>query len=250
MNPLDEFLDRVGGHLRSMPGWKREEELRELRSHLEQRVEDFEHEGLKTEEAQARAVEAFGSPKALGGKLCDAWEGVPTSWRGIAAGVLKTITIWFVAQMVWWTPLVVLSHLASISPYTPTPTYLYIFLVFALLSTLVVSIYCGILLSSLLGRRGPMVVLAAPFLAALLADVVFVVEHYIPVELYVPEGNMFYQQVAGLFLELLFTFPLWLLGAAMFRIIQVRRLRSLPRGEVPNAKGNFGPFLRFKSRKG
>ncbi len=76
MNPLDLYLSRVARELRSMPSVKREEELRELRSHLEQRLEDFEAQGLKPEEAQARAVEGFGSPRALGSKLCDAWEGV------------------------------------------------------------------------------------------------------------------------------------------------------------------------------
>jgi hypothetical protein len=248
MNRLDQFLARVARELRSMPDWKREEELRELRLHLEQRVEDFEAQELKPEEAQARAVEAFGSPRRLGAELCDAWEGVPTSWRGIAAAVLKTITIWLTVQVVLLMPLVVLPQVSY--PLSPTIlTFVSVFIVFFFLSTLGLSVYCGILLSLQLGRRGPIVVLAIPFVAALLSDGFLAVEHYVPVDNYIPTEGIVYQQVVVLCLSMLYTLPLWLLGAVICRIIRVRRLRSLPPGETPNAKGEDGSFARFKPRK-
>ncbi len=99
MNPLELFLNRVARELRSMPSAKRDEELRELRSHLEQRAEDFEAQGLEAKDAQSQTVEAFGSPRVLGSKLCDAWEGIPSSWWRVAGAVLGVTMIWLVGNL-------------------------------------------------------------------------------------------------------------------------------------------------------
>lgn len=240
MNPLELYLSRVARELRSMPDWKREEEVRELRSHLEQRVEDFEAQGLTREEAQARAVEALGSPKALGRKLCDAWEGVPTSWLGVAAVVLRTTRIWFMATMVFLIPIDVVSRVASFAPSIPTSAYLTAVSLFSLVYLSIV-VYCGIPLSFRLGRRGTMAVLALLFLVVLLNVGILAAEDYIPKE------NIVANFVGALRVLMFFTLPLWLLETVMFRFFQVRRLRNLLPGEMPKAKSNNGLFLRFKS---
>lgn len=79
MNPLDQFLSRAAQQMRAMPAAKRDDELRELRGHLEQRAQDFETQGLAPEAAQLRAAQSLGSPRKLGARLCDAWEGIAFS---------------------------------------------------------------------------------------------------------------------------------------------------------------------------
>lgn len=152
MNQLDQFLNRVARELRSMPDWKREEELRELRSHLEQRVEDFETQGFKVEEAQTKAVEALGSAWALGTKLCDAWEGIPFSWWRIAASVCGITVIWLASAILIGLAMMILPGQAELSLF---PEALPILTgVFAL-----VPFACGLLFSHWLGRRGRLITL-------------------------------------------------------------------------------------------
>ena len=225
MNPLELYLNRVTRELRSMPEWKREEELRELRSHLEQRVEDFERHGLKVEDAQTKAVEAFGAPKALGGKLCDAWEGVPTSWRGVAAVALRMTLIWFMSIMLLWAPIVVLSNRELLQP--PIAFIGFIFFV-----ELAIILYCGILLSLRTGRHGIVAVLALLLLVALLNVGILAVQDYFP------EGFT-YEYVSGLSLWMLYiNCPLWLLETVIYHFFRVRRLRNLPPGQTPRAKSS------------
>ena len=56
MNPLDSYLARVARELRSMPQAKRDDELRELRYHLEQRAEDFDRLKDLSPETAARSA--------------------------------------------------------------------------------------------------------------------------------------------------------------------------------------------------
>lgn len=152
MNPLELYLARVARELRSMPNWKRDEELRELRSHLEQRIEDFQRAGSSMEEAQTRAALALGSPKALGAKLCDAWEGIPFSgWRLMAT--LGAVTLlWFSSQ---------LGIYFGVLRFIDSPTnHLFpewISVVAGI--TLLTPFSCGMLLSLWLGRRGRLLTL-------------------------------------------------------------------------------------------
>lgn len=144
MNPLELYLSRVARELRSMPSVKRDEELRELRSHLEQRIEDFEARGLKIEDAQARAVDGFGSPQVLGSKLCDAWEGISFSWWRAVIGVTL---FWFGANLVLIFALFGLSFWPQRALLPEAP---YAFIV----ASSGVPFYCGTLFSRWLGRRG------------------------------------------------------------------------------------------------
>ncbi len=152
MNPLDSYLVRVARELRSMPPSKRDDELRELRSHLEQRAEDFARDGLSPEAAQAQALHEFGSPRSLGSNLCDAWEDMPFSlWRLLTTLVPISI-IWLVASIVLHVGLFVLAFWdqAALLPELPSLVALvFVSLPFA----------CGWLFSRGLGRRGPLVTL-------------------------------------------------------------------------------------------
>ncbi len=99
MNPLDSYLVRVARELRSMPAAKRDDELRELRSHLEQRAEDFVRDGLSHEAAQAQTLQEFGSPRALGIKLCDVWEAGPFSTKQLFLAIGRVTLLWFCATV-------------------------------------------------------------------------------------------------------------------------------------------------------
>ena len=238
MNPLELYLARVARELRSMPTWKQEEELRELRSHLEQRVEDFERDGLNRKDAQTRATEAFGSAKALGRNLGDAWEGVPQSWRDILAVVLRVLVIAFAAKftlsLLSWSLFLgdeslLVQTLRAVSN-----------LLFAC-----ISIGCGGLLSLWLGRRGPKVVLSlgvllwvvdAPFLVAFVVYTKMVLTGLWTIGLLLSAS--------------LSEFILWLPGAILFHFVLQRRWRNLPPGQTPNdGRKNFRFGLRFRPRQ-
>lgn len=65
MDPLQTRLRELARHL-DLEAPLREEVLRELASHLEERVRELRAEGLSEEQAVARAVEELGPPRALG----------------------------------------------------------------------------------------------------------------------------------------------------------------------------------------
>ena len=152
MNPLDLYLNRVARELRSMPGWKQEEELRELRSHLEQRVEDFQLAGSSIEEAETRAALAFGSPKALGSKLCDVWEGIAWNWWRVGTTLSSVTVLWFVANIIFISALFTMQFWPQ-RALLPEIPYLWV------LAYSSVPFGCGALLSRRLGRRGRLVAL-------------------------------------------------------------------------------------------
>ena len=152
MNPLELYLNRVARELRFMPFSRREEELRELRSHLEQRAEDFQLAGSSDEEAQLRATEAFGSPRTLGAKLCDAWEGIPFSWWRVAASVCGITVIWLASAIIIGLVMMILPGQAELSLFPevlPALTGVFALVPFA----------CGLLFSHWLGRRGRFITL-------------------------------------------------------------------------------------------
>lgn len=237
MNPLDLFLNRVERELRSMPKWKKEEELRELRSHLEQRAEDFEREGLKREDAQTRATEAFESAKALGEKLCDAWEGVPQGWWHVVGAVLKVVAISLVAQIALWLPGLVFSQG---EPSSLELLALFPYFLFLLLGA---PIYCGCLLSLWLGRRAPKVILGLLISLYVVGDLmIFLLDSR--------TGLATSGEDTSVVLVLTFHLLVWLVVAFLFRLVCQRRWRNLPPGQAPNTRRkNFRLPLRFKARE-
>ncbi|RYX80595.1 hypothetical protein EON83_27935 [bacterium] len=146
MNPLDSYLARVAHELRSLPQSKREDELKELRSHLQQRVEDFQH-GLKIEEAQQQAVCALGAPNVLGARLADAWEGIPFSWWRVAATCAVTTMIWILSSFIAG---ISMALGGTFSGTALLPELFPLIMVFYLS----VPVLCGALFTHWLGRRG------------------------------------------------------------------------------------------------
>ncbi|RYX80597.1 hypothetical protein EON83_27945 [bacterium] len=152
MNPLDSYLDNVARELRSLPQSKRDEELRELRSHLELRTEDFENLGLPSAAAQAHAVNEFGSAHSVGSKLCDAWEGVTFTVGRLISTLIAVTIIWLITNIalsVGWMALIFWDK-AALFPEIPYD------LAIVFIGT---PFYCGWLFSRRLGRRGPLVAL-------------------------------------------------------------------------------------------
>lgn len=150
MNPLELYLRRVARELRCMPVSKREDELRELLSHLEQRTQDFAAQGIDRAQAQMLAIEEFGAPRALGTKLCDAWECVPFSIGRLLLAVGGITLIWF-------SSLLALSFAFIGMRFWPQ-SVLFPELPYALVGTAIgLPFGCGWLFSHWLGRRGRLV---------------------------------------------------------------------------------------------
>ena len=149
MNPLDQFLRVAARSMRIMPATLRDDELRELRGHLEQRAEDYIGAGMSENEAQARAVEGLGSPRKLGAKLCDAWEGIAFSWWRLAAAIAG-VTAFLVFGIAFVTLAFVTiplnSEIALLPEVVPVLFGLY----------LALPLLCGLIFSRWLGRRGCM----------------------------------------------------------------------------------------------
>lgn len=152
MNPFETYLQRVARELRPLPLAKREEELHELRSHLEQRAEDFQGQGLDSKDAQTRTVEVFGSPRALGAQLCDAWEGIPFSWWRVGASVLRVTMLLFATALIF----AIAMGVCDLFPETGLfPEAIPLCIGFYAL----VPFGCGWLFSRWLGRRGRLIAL-------------------------------------------------------------------------------------------
>lgn len=150
MNRLDQFLRVAARQMRSMPAALRDDELRELRGHLEQRAEDYRDAGMSDDAAQVRALESLGSPRKLGAQLCDAWEGIAWSWWRLVAAIIGV------------TAFLMLAGLALIMAFSIVPTNAEIALFPEVVPVLfglylALPLCSGLLFSHWLGRRGCLV---------------------------------------------------------------------------------------------
>lgn len=66
---LDEYLTSVEAHLRTVPATEREQQIMELRQHLESAVAAEVTSGSTTAAAETEAIQQFGSPKRLAWQL-------------------------------------------------------------------------------------------------------------------------------------------------------------------------------------
>ncbi len=158
MNRLNQFLYVAARQMRIMPAAVRDDELRELRGHLEQRVEDYCGQGMSDDAAQLRSLEGLGSPRKLGAKLCDAWEGIAFSWWRLIAAIVGVTLFLFVGIVAIGFALAVVpmnSEAAILPEIVPLLCALYVAL----------PLFCGVLFSHWLGRRGCIV--ATLYFAAL-----------------------------------------------------------------------------------
>ena len=144
MNRLDQFLNIAARQMRILPAATRDEELRELRGHLEQRVEDYQNAGLPDDAAQMRALESLGSPRRLGASLCDAWEGIPFSWWRLLAAIVG-VTAFLLFGMAFVILALVTIPLNSETALLPeiTPAFCAFYMALPL--------FCGLLFSHWLG---------------------------------------------------------------------------------------------------
>ena len=150
MNRLDQFLNIAARQMRAMPAALRDDELRELRGHLQQRAQDYTGEGMSEDEAQIKALEGLGSPRKLGAKLCDAWEGIAWSWWRLIAAIagVTAFLLFAVLALIWAMALLPLSDSMALLPeVVPLLCGVYI----------VSPLFCGALFSHWLGRRGCLV---------------------------------------------------------------------------------------------
>ncbi len=72
-NLLENYLSEVAAHLNALPVARRNEELREMRTHLENAVIVNRELGQSEDEAAQNAVAQFGTPQELGENLVWAW---------------------------------------------------------------------------------------------------------------------------------------------------------------------------------
>lgn len=85
---LDDYLRNVARQLRDLPANVRENEVREMRSHLEQLGDDFAAQGQNPEAAAQMALEQFGDARAVGIRLRDVWEGQILSWKRVLVALV------------------------------------------------------------------------------------------------------------------------------------------------------------------
>ena len=213
-------MQQTARQMRALPPAVREDELRELRGHLEQRAQDFESAGMSAPAAQARAVEGLGSARALGAQLCDAWEGIAWSWWRLAAAV-SYVALWLSAQIA----LVTGMEVALVRPQSA----LWLELLWAM-GTFGLSAVCGIALSQVLGRRGK-------WTGAALVGVLWIAELMWP-QFYSPFALMRDRAFQGSIVPLMSVhLSLILAGAALW---DARRRERLMRAD-------FGALTRFEA---
>ncbi len=71
---LEAYLGEVAAHLSALPPARRTEELREMRTHLENAVVVGRELGRTEDEAAREALAQFGTPGETGEKLVQAWK--------------------------------------------------------------------------------------------------------------------------------------------------------------------------------
>ena len=71
---LEAYLSEVSAHLGALPGKRRDEELREMRAHLEATYAAGLSRGQSEDEAAREAFAQFGTPEELGLETVAAWK--------------------------------------------------------------------------------------------------------------------------------------------------------------------------------
>jgi|GEM_PF-4067822 len=90
---LEKYLSQIEKQLSTLPTEQREDELREIRSHLEMMIEENIACGCNEEEAVAKALEQFGSTKEIASALKSTRANRDQRARTVLAG-LVVFAIW------------------------------------------------------------------------------------------------------------------------------------------------------------
>lgn len=93
--PLEEYLSKIEKQLAALPIEQRHEEVREIRSHLQQMVEDNIARGDAPDAAVAKALEQFGAAEKVGRALKNLPNRNARFLRKVLPGVLKYLASMF-----------------------------------------------------------------------------------------------------------------------------------------------------------
>ena len=100
-SPLDTYLEQVAAHLVPMPAKQRNEELREMRTHLQAAAVAHRELGQSEEDAVRNALVQFGTPDALGQSAVTAWRrGVRRDWRDLASAAACTFALMLATHLI------------------------------------------------------------------------------------------------------------------------------------------------------
>ena len=96
---LDTYLEEVAAHLSALPPAQRTEELREMRTHLENAVIVGREMGRTGEEAVKEALAQFGTPAELGDNLVWVWRRERTlNRRSLFSAAVCTVAMLFLVS--------------------------------------------------------------------------------------------------------------------------------------------------------
>lgn len=91
---LDTYLKEVAGHLAGLPTARRAEELREVRTHLENAVLVGRELGRTEEEAAREAVAQYGAAEVVGQEMAAVWRrGRDLNMRGMVSAAVCTVSV-------------------------------------------------------------------------------------------------------------------------------------------------------------
>ena len=90
--PLEAYLREVKAQLKSLPRGVREEEISEIRLHLQAIINESMKRGSSEGDAVKSAIAQFGDSQEVGRELKSAWDEKPESWlRAFGAGICVAI---------------------------------------------------------------------------------------------------------------------------------------------------------------
>lgn len=91
---LEKYLSQIEKQLAALPSQQREEELREIRSHLQMMIEENVARGCDADQAVTKALEQFGAASKVGRDLSNETEFRPVySFRVILYSVLTIVVL-------------------------------------------------------------------------------------------------------------------------------------------------------------
>lgn len=93
---LESYLAEVAAHLSALPAKQRNEELREMRAHLESVFAAYRQQGQTADEAARNAVAQFGRPETVGQDTVTAWQrGEALNQRSVWGAAACTLAVRF-----------------------------------------------------------------------------------------------------------------------------------------------------------
>ncbi|MEO6906874.1 MAG: permease prefix domain 1-containing protein [Abditibacteriaceae bacterium] len=101
-NQLEKYLSQIEDQLAALPAEQRQEELREIRSHLEMMIEENIARGCDAKEALTKTLEQFGSAEKIGQDLKHIYTNRNENARTVLAGLTVCIILIFSFYALSW----------------------------------------------------------------------------------------------------------------------------------------------------